>query len=189
MQRDTHVRRWHDGDSATAAELVTPSGSRPRPAVPSSIGPPRSIAAAPAGLQRAALSVVQRTAGNAAAGAALQRAPVPVVQGLWGAAQITQAKKAAKKAMDTTDPTLKQYSHIKQRHGSASKAAGAGKFSDDKNIVTWVKQALSGAPRTRAAARAPTSSSWPSRASGGTSTAARRPPSAWSSPAAPVPSS
>lgn len=140
MEHRKRVRRHRDDELlALVQQERSPERSRPTGAAPAS---PGAFAAAPAAAQRALLSTVQRLAGNAAAGAALQRAPIPVVQGLWGPAQITAAKKAARKAVDDTDPSLKQYNHILARHGSASKAAGAGKFSDNKKIITWVFQAL-----------------------------------------------
>ena len=51
------------------------------------------------------------------------------------------AKKAAAKARDTIADRL--YSHVLPRHGSASTAQGAGKFSgDNKQIHLWIQAAL-----------------------------------------------
>jgi hypothetical protein len=91
---------------------------------------------------------LQRTIGNAAVGRLLRgvrvgaRASPPTVPLLQRELTEKDAKTARRAAKEARETIINRYGHIRQRHGSASTATGAGKFGDDKAIFGWVQAAL-----------------------------------------------
>ena len=82
------------------------------------------------GSERSAAALVgrlQRTAGN--------RATTRMIARLLTAAQ------ASKKALEAWYER-NSLSHIKERHGPGTKAAGAGKFNDWKKVEGWLKKGV-----------------------------------------------
>ena len=86
------------------------------------------------------LLALQRSAGNRGVGALLRTQAIePVTPGL--VQRFLEGQKAENARRAALGGNYR-YDHIYERHGSASKAEGAGKFADNKMIPRWIRAAI-----------------------------------------------